>query len=128
MPLSSESGGYHFVSIAHSISSLFVCFGFIVPLKFFSVIWRRHPYRWRAAKFDLCPALVAIEQWGFFSVPHLLWHGASLYNGHLQGLKFYISFHKVCSHQIKNGGYSIFFSITSNRMKLNECGSKCIWE
>ena len=25
-----------------------------------------------------------IEQWGFFSVPHLLWHGASVYNGHLQ--------------------------------------------
>ena len=29
-------------------------------------------------------ALVAVEQWGFFSVPHILWHGASFYNGHLQ--------------------------------------------
>ena len=27
---------------------------------------------WRAA---LCSALMAIEQWGFLSVPHLLWHG-----------------------------------------------------
>ena len=25
------------------------------------------------------------EQWGFFSVPHLLWHGASVFNGHLRG-------------------------------------------
>ena len=30
--------------------------------------------------FYLCSALMAIEQWGFFSVPHLLWHGASVYN------------------------------------------------
>ena len=37
----------------------------------------------RAANFDLCSALMAIEQWGFFSMPHLLWHGASVYNGHL---------------------------------------------
>ena len=28
---------------------------------------------------------MAIEQWGFFSVPHLLWHGSSVYNGHLRG-------------------------------------------
>ena len=28
---------------------------------------------------------MAIEHWGFFSVPHLLWHGASVYNGHLRG-------------------------------------------
>ena len=30
-------------------------------------------------------ALISIEQWGFFSVPHLLWHGASVYNGHHRG-------------------------------------------
>ena len=35
--------------------------------------------------FDLFWALIPIEQWGFFSVPHLLWHGASVYNGHLWG-------------------------------------------
>ena len=27
----------------------------------------------------------SFQQWGFFSVPHLLWHGASVYNGHLPG-------------------------------------------
>ena len=37
------------------------------------------------ANFDLCSVLMAIEPWGFFSVPHLLWHGASVYDGHLRG-------------------------------------------
>ena len=31
--------------------------------------------RVRPAKFDLWSALMAIEQWGFFSVLHLLWQG-----------------------------------------------------
>ena len=30
----------------------------------FSLIWRRHQYRWRATNFDLYSALMAIEQWG----------------------------------------------------------------
>ena len=63
---------------------LFVCLGFFVPLENFSLILRRHHYRRRAANFDLCSALMTIEQWGFFSVPHLLWHGACVYNGHLR--------------------------------------------
>ena len=42
-------------------------------------------YWLRAANFYLCLALMAIEQWGFFSVPHLLWHGATVYNGNLWG-------------------------------------------
>ena len=62
---------------------LFVCFRIIVPLKNFSLIWRRHHYRWRTASFDLFSVLMTIEQWGFFRMPHLLWHGASVYNGHL---------------------------------------------
>ena len=66
---------------------LFVCLEFCVPLENFLLIWRRHHCRWRAANFDQCSALPAIEQWGFFSVPHLL-HvtrpGHPVYNGHLQ--------------------------------------------
>ena len=27
---------------------------------------------------------MAIEQWGFFRVPHLLWHGSSVYNDYLR--------------------------------------------
>ena len=33
----------------------------------------------------LCLASMAIEQCAFLSVPHLLCHGTSVYNGHLQG-------------------------------------------
>ena len=64
---------------------LFVCSGIVGSLDNFSLMWRRHHYRQRAVNFDLCSALMAIEQWGFFSVPHLLWHRTSLYNGHLRG-------------------------------------------
>ena len=28
---------------------------------------------------------MAIEQWRFFSLPHPLWNGATVYNGHLRG-------------------------------------------
>ena len=52
-----------------------ICFLFVelfVPLLKFSRIWRRQHYRWRVANFDLCSALMAIEQWGFVSVSHLL--------------------------------------------------------
>ena len=65
--------------------SLFVYVEFIVPLENFSLIWRRHHCGWKAANFEICSALMAIEQWVFFNVPHLLWHGSTLYNGHLRG-------------------------------------------
>ena len=64
------------------------CFGFFVPLENISLICRRHHCRWRAPNFDLCSALMAIEQWGFVSVPHLR-HGASVYNGHLCDIHTY---------------------------------------
>ena len=65
---------------------LFVClFGVYRPTrKFFTQMDTSHR-RWCAANFDLCSALMAIEQWGFFNVPHLLRHGPALYNGHLRG-------------------------------------------
>jgi hypothetical protein len=44
-----------------------------------SLIWRRHHCRWRAAKCSLCSALRAFEQEGIFIVPHLLWHGPSVF-------------------------------------------------
>ena len=76
----------HILFIALYNLCSFVCLEFIVPLENFSLIWRRHHYRWVATKFDLCSVLMAIKQWGFFSVTHLLlWHGASVYDGHLQG-------------------------------------------
>ena len=63
---------------------LFVCCCYC-PTPEFSLTWRRHHCRWRAANFDLCSALMAIEQWGFFNVPHLLQHGPTVYNGHHHG-------------------------------------------
>ena len=65
--------------------ALFVYLKIIGLLENFSLVWRRRHCRWKAVNFDLCLALMAIEQWGFFSVPHLLWHGAFVYDGHLQG-------------------------------------------
>ena len=59
-----------------------IVLGFIIPLKKFSLIWRRHHCR---CKF--WPMLGTHGHWGFFSVPHLLWQGASVYNGHLRGPK-----------------------------------------
>ena len=38
-----------------------------------------------SANFNLCSALKAIEQLGCFSVPSLLWHETSVYNGNLRG-------------------------------------------
>ena len=64
---------------------MFVCLGFFVQLENFSLMWRRHHCRWRAAHFDLCSILMANEQWRFFSVPHLLWHGVSVYNDLFRG-------------------------------------------
>ena len=65
--------------------SLFVCLGFIIPLENFTLIWRRHHSRWKAANFWSILCTHDIEQWGFFCVPHLVWHGASVYKGHIRG-------------------------------------------
>ena len=59
--------------------------GFSSHLRIFFTHLDTHQNQWRAAKFDLCSALIAIEQWEVFNVPHLLWHGPTLYNGHLRG-------------------------------------------
>ena len=49
---------------------LFVWLGFFWShSRFFSLIWRRHHYRWRATHFDICSALMTIEQGRFFKVP-----------------------------------------------------------
>ena len=58
------------------------CMGCIISLENFSLIWRRH----RVTNFDLRSALMAIEQWRFFSysVSHVPWHRASVYNGNLR--------------------------------------------
>ena len=61
-----------------------VLFVYLFLLENFSLTGRRHHYRQRTANFDLCLALMATEHLGFFSMSHLLWYGASIYNGHLE--------------------------------------------
>ena len=74
------------IHLMRSKEFLFVCLlGVFHPTGEFFTHMRCHYCRWRATNFDLCLALMAIEQWGFFSVPHLLEHGASICNGHLRG-------------------------------------------
>ena len=64
---------------------LFVYLEFIVPLKIFHSYGDVTIAGEGLQIFYLCSALMAIEQWGFFNVPHLLWHWHTLYNGHLRG-------------------------------------------
>jgi hypothetical protein len=50
------------------------CLRLYVPLKKFSLIWRRHELQ----NLGLCSALRAFEQGGIFIAPRLLWHRASV--------------------------------------------------
>ena len=80
-----------FLKLAFSMRSLrtsphqtspFLC-GFF-PLENFSLTWKRHPNRWRtyirhswplSSEGSFACHTYCDEQWGFFCVPHLLWHG-----------------------------------------------------
>ena len=88
---------------------LFVCLWFFIPLENFSLIWRCHQ-RWMSANFDLCSALMAFEQWWFFGVPYLLWHGASVYNGHLRGAVTLTNFRTFCSGAVTAYFYDLGLS------------------
>ena len=46
-----------------NVCVLFVCLGVYRPTQNFSLKSRCHHYRWRAAYFNLCSALMSIEQW-----------------------------------------------------------------
>ena len=66
---------------------IFVCL-FVLsrsPLFFTNVETSTIPMK--GCKFWPVLALMATEQWRLFSMPHLLWHGASVYNGHLLGYR-----------------------------------------
>ena len=63
----------------------FSFFEVLQPIRDFSLILSLHQYRWRASDFYLYSALMSIEQWGFFCIPHLLWNVTSVYNSHLRG-------------------------------------------
>ena len=78
---------FHILDRKKLFVCLFVCFEFFVLLKNLSLKMRRrrHHYKWKAANFEQCSAPMASQQWGFFSVLHLLWHRTSVYDGPLRG-------------------------------------------
>ena len=84
LQIQEKIGQVNLLQIKWQFVCLFVYLGFFVSLENFLLIWRSHHYRWSAANFDHARHLCN-EQWGFFSMPHLLWHGASIYNGHHRG-------------------------------------------
>lgn len=54
----------------------------------FSHIWKMSPLPVKGLKlWPKYPTLEIIEQWGFFSISHVLWCVASIYNGHLWGVR-----------------------------------------
>jgi hypothetical protein len=70
-----------FNCISPTVNLWFVYLLFYVPLKNFSLLWRRQYYRWMATKFRTMLVNV-FGQEGTFIVPHLLWHGASFFQSH----------------------------------------------
>ena len=99
----------------------------------------------RLQKFHLCSAVMAIEQWGFFNVSHLLWHGLTVYNGHLRGP---LTLTPIAKHwaeklvlpvlttwSVTTGDRTPNPACEANALPLIHCGglkvgmssSKCIW-
>jgi hypothetical protein len=72
--------------------------------EFFTNIWRRPHYRWRVQNLDLCSALRAFEQAGIFTVPHLLWHGATVFPVSFEG-----SSHSVTVYDTWGGVEDLFW-------------------
>ena len=64
----------------------FVCLEFLRPIRECFTHMEAPPFPVKDFKFWPISAHMAIEQWGFFSVPQLLWHGASVYNDHFREL------------------------------------------
>ena len=96
---------------------MFVCL-FVFSLENFSLIWKRHHYRWRVVNFYLCSPLVAIEQWGFFSVSHLLWHRVSINNGHLPWHSHLLpSFNQWSCHYLRLRSVALGFEHPTFRMR-----------
>ena len=57
-----------------------------LPHSFYPFTHKVNYHFWsRAANIDTCLTLMAVELWGFSSVPHPVWHVTSVYIGYLQG-------------------------------------------
>ena len=63
---------------------VFVCLVFFRPILEFSTQYETATLPVEGYFFYLCSALMVIEQLGIITFPHLLWHGRTLFNGHLR--------------------------------------------
>ena len=86
------------------IQYLFVCFfdcmGLFIPLEIFLIM---ETVREKAANFYLYTVLVAIEQTWFYSVQHLLWHGAFVY---VQCSSPRNPWHQTCRRAFSSGSFT----------------------
>ena len=59
---------------------------FLCPSREFFTHLETSPLPVKGCKFwPMLGMLIVIVQWGFFTVPHLLWQRSNIYNGHLRG-------------------------------------------
>ena len=69
----------------YEIPTLFCLFVVYRPTREFCTHMEALPLPVKGCKFWPMLSTYGHEQWGIFSVPHLMWPGASIYNGHLRG-------------------------------------------
>ena len=81
----------------------------------------RHPHKKRVSNVKLPLALMTIGRWWLFSIPHLLWHGASINIGHLRTNNTHICWWAVGSLAVATR----FYDLDMLRIKFKHPLSKC---
>ena len=72
------------------------------PTREFLLIWRRHHCRWRTTHFDLCLALMAIKQWGFFNFLRMILFVNPCYPWYPHTQSYFVSsLVEICSVALK---------------------------
>ena len=90
-----ETGKIHFLNVVkrklwYNMLTSFEYASFKLRRGYFhlSILYRKRGLKGNYiffALFGLMLGTHGLEHWGFFSVPHLLWHWSSVNNGHLRG-------------------------------------------
>ena len=105
--------GLQILTFARHSWPLFVCLsGIFRPTREFFTHSETSPMPVKGCNFDFCSALMAIEQLGFLSVPHLLWHVASFCNAHLRETDT----HSCCTAFGSGAVTTIFYDLGLSRL------------
>ena len=105
--------GLQILTFARHSWPLFVCLsGIFRPTREFFTHSETSPMPVKGCNFDFCSALMAIEQLGFLSVPHLLWHVASVCNAHLRETDT----HSCCTAFGSGAVTTIFYDLGLSRL------------